>query len=423
MAERDVLRPALELALQVAAESLLAQPPEPFPAPLMRFLGFRRLSGSALDEIARIVDGDERFRERVGLEAEEATVGPAGKLWLQRPPGWREELEVLLAAAGDGPAEESRTKRQLARTEEARRAAERDAAAARLEASDARAALGDAQGRIDALERELEHLRADVAALADERARAIHDLKEVEARAVRAAAERNDLRRRLAEAEQARSALEGQVPDADDLPPVDLRRLRRTLEAAAATTADLAGSLGEAAAELRSPGEEPVGDIDLDPPPAPALPVRRPLELPGGVVDDGVEAAQHLVRQRGAVLVVDGYNVSMRAWGDRAPAEQRTRLLDALGELSARTGIQVDVVFDGPDEPLPGTGGARNGVRVRFSGPDRIADDVVVELCEAYPAERPVVVASSDNEVRDGARSHGANLLHADQLLAAAGRA
>jgi predicted RNA-binding protein with PIN domain len=54
---------------------------------------------------------------------------------------------------------------------------------------------------------------------------------------------------------------------------------------------------------------------------------------------------------------------------------------------------------------------------VRFTDAGVEADDVVIELVDAYPAARPVVVASSDRRVRSGARERGANIVSARQLL------
>jgi rRNA-processing protein FCF1 len=55
---------------------------------------------------------------------------------------------------------------------------------------------------------------------------------------------------------------------------------------------------------------------------------------------------------------------------------------------------------------------------VRFSEPGVEADDVVIDLVGRIPAATPVIVASSDGRVREGARRGGANLLHARQLVA-----
>jgi predicted RNA-binding protein with PIN domain len=151
--------------------------------------------------------------------------------------------------------------------------------------------------------------------------------------------------------------------------------------------------------------------------------IRVPARLPGGIFDDSPEAAAHLLRVPGALLVVDGYNVSMTGWPDMPVADQRRRLVVALGELAARTSTAVEVVFDGADVgavPVPAP--VRSLVRTRFSPPGVEADDVVLDLVAQLPPARPVIVASSDNRVRDGARRCGANLLDAAQLVAVLAR-
>ena len=135
--------------------------------------------------------------------------------------------------------------------------------------------------------------------------------------------------------------------------------------------------------------------------------------------DDTVEAAEHLLRTPGAVLVVDGYNVTMEGWPELRAADQRRRLVVALSDLAARTATRVELVFDGAEvEPLSVPSPARQLVRVRFSDPGVEADDVVIDLVASIPAATAVIVASSDNRVRDGSRRRGANLLHARQLVA-----
>ena len=145
---------------------------------------------------------------------------------------------------------------------------------------------------------------------------------------------------------------------------------------------------------------------------------REPLALPGGMFDDTVEAAEHLLRTPGAALVVDGYNVTMEGWPELGAAAQRRRLVVALSDLAARTSTKVELVFDGAEvEPLTVPAPTRQLVRVRFSDPGIEADDVVIDLVARIPAATPVIVASSDKRVRAGARRWGANLLHARQLV------
>jgi predicted RNA-binding protein with PIN domain len=139
------------------------------------------------------------------------------------------------------------------------------------------------------------------------------------------------------------------------------------------------------------------------------------------VLDDSVAAADHVCRTAGVLVLVDGYNVSKAAWPSLPIARQRARLVDALAELHARTAAEVEVVFDGSNhQPIASSG--RTAVRVRFS-PDGVeADDVLIDLVDHAPAERPVAVVSSDNRVRDAARRRGANAIGANQLLALLGR-
>lgn len=155
----------------------------------------------------------------------------------------------------------------------------------------------------------------------------------------------------------------------------------------------------------------------------PPPPRRRPVALPPAVFEDSAEAAAHLVRVPEVLVLVDGYNVAMSIWPAVAPAELRQRLVDALSELSARTGAEVHVVFDGAE--LAGSvarPGGRLPVRVTFSPPDVEADDVILAMVDGVLPNRPVVVASSDRRVQEGARSRGANVVSSAQLGELLGR-
>jgi predicted RNA-binding protein with PIN domain len=148
---------------------------------------------------------------------------------------------------------------------------------------------------------------------------------------------------------------------------------------------------------------------------------RRPTPLPPAVFEDSPEATLHLLRVPRMVLLVDGYNVSLEAWPGRPISEQRRRLVDALAGLSARTGAEAQVVFDGAEQVEPRAVGPppRSPVRVRFSPPDVDADEVLIELIDVLPPARPVTVATSDRRVQDDARDRGANVISTAQLLAA----
>lgn len=138
--------------------------------------------------------------------------------------------------------------------------------------------------------------------------------------------------------------------------------------------------------------------------------------IPAGLTLESPEALDALLRVVGMVLVVDGYNVTMRAWPDVTPADQRDRLIAALGGLHARTRAEVTVVFDGADVGRPPSG-RHTGVRVRFSNPGEEADVVVVREIAELPLEVPAVVVSSDNWVRDHAGEAGARVVSSETLL------
>ena len=143
---------------------------------------------------------------------------------------------------------------------------------------------------------------------------------------------------------------------------------------------------------------------------------RAPVRLPPGMVEDDPAAIEAMVRTRGVAVIVDGYNVSMLAWPGVTAAEQRERLCDALAEFQLRFRCEVTVVFDGAD--VPGVRPARRrNLRVVFSSAGQEADEVVVGEVMFRPDEVPVIVVSSDREVRRGAEAEGATVLGADVLL------
>jgi predicted RNA-binding protein with PIN domain len=133
---------------------------------------------------------------------------------------------------------------------------------------------------------------------------------------------------------------------------------------------------------------------------------------------DTPEAVDSMLRTPGAVLVVDGYNVTKRAWPDLALATQRDRLVSALTGLHARTHCDVTVVFDGA-EVGPAPSERRPGVRVRFSAASEEADAVVVREVASLPSRVPVLVVSSDREVQVLSEAEGASVVPSDTFLRA----
>jgi predicted RNA-binding protein with PIN domain len=91
-------------------------------------------------------------------------------------------------------------------------------------------------------------------------------------------------------------------------------------------------------------------------------------------------------------------------------------LVEALAAVAARTGAEITCCFDGADAEGR-AGNLIRGVRVVFSDPGQIADELILRLVRAEPPGRPVVVVSSDGEVATGARAAGARAAAATALL------
>lgn len=471
-----LLRPALELALDVARAGKALQPSMPVPRAVERVVGFAKLPAPAWDDLRRAVDGDEDFRSRVAIVADEEDVGRAGWLWLHRPDGWEDELADLARSASFGrnsdvAAAERRARRQAER--EARRRQrgleeERDAARRELAESDDARRRGEAamavieaeaarlrEERLTAVrratdaERRLAAKGAEAKALAEEVARLRTPVADGQAgegdpvadAGTTAAPEAAPPVREASGHEPEGSAGAGAVGElrpveaADGWSGVDRGAVAGHVEAAARAASDLAAALESVAGLLRVPPADasplrpsPLASAGTDGRTSAARPPRgsgqgsgrrRPLRLPGGVEEGSAEAAAWLVRQP-AAIVIDGYNVSRSAWDHLPIAEQRERLLDALEELEARTGADLHVVFDGAAEEATFAARRRGGrrVRVTFSPGGVEADDVVLELVASEPQDRPVVVATSDGRVRTGAAGQGANVISAHQLIA-----
>lgn len=425
-----LVRPALELAWAVARAGEQLRPPVAAPRPVRPLLGFARLPARALDVVRRVVDEDESFRARVTDAAEAVELSRPARLFLERPEGWTGELEELLAAARaeiddrQGAQHERDARRRIKAAEESARRAEETLAREREHTLRTADELRSERRSRRAAEEEAAAARRRVDALLVERAEARRALEEARAELARL----RDAVRQGVELERVARDIEEAAEAATEL-------ASRLHSAGAAISPGITGAPGGAPAgtPADAPADAPAPEAGSGPPTVPPgarrsrLPrppagrggPRRPAPLPPGVRDDSPEAAEHLVRTPGAVLVVDGYNASL-AWRPTLPiAEQRRRLVDALEELAARTKSEVQVVFDGVETapPIAATG-SRRLVRARFSPADVEADDIVVGLVEELPPHRPVVVASNDRDVQERAERRGANVVSVSQLMA-----
>jgi predicted RNA-binding protein with PIN domain len=421
--------------VEVAAERLGAMPVEDVPPslrPFQRFTPARRRQ--VVLPLATALETDDGFRTAVadGVRAalpdlvaaveagdEVAAVDPddvAAIAYLLRSPGW----EDLVARAGERESEAlSSTAAEAAnRSVEA---AQRSAAAS-LDAASTRAVAAEQKLARAAEEVERERRRAREAA---DRAR------EADARVAALTAEIDSLRTALAAAEagaaEAQRRFAGRQAELED----SLKRVRRdsreSREAVDVRRWLLLDTLARAVSGLRE---------EL----APGPPSRRPADLVVGALGADASGAANAVGARGADepgmldallglpqahLIVDGYNVTKSGFPDLTLEDQRGRLVSGLGALAARTGAEVTCVFDGArvQARVTATGGAARRVRVVFSPPGEIADEVIKRLVRAEPVGRVVLVCTADQEVVDDTTRAGARIVSPTALLTRLARA
>ena len=294
------------------------------------------------------------------------------------------------------------------------------------------------RSRVDTLSAERDHARHELAAAAPEAERELEKLRtrlreqgtRVRAAELATQAGRGESTHRIAELEAAlarteRSAAEWQARTNQAVERAD--RAERSLSA----HRDSAG-LERAAADRKL-------DLLLSTVEGAAGGLRRQLELTGGGLDPADVVAGGLptvapARTRAADparlndwlmlpaahLVVDGYNVTKTGYPDLSLADQRDRLIRSLASLSARTSAEITVVFDGAAVTTSQPSG--RGIRVLFSPPGVIADDVIRQLVAEEPPGRVLVVASSDREVVAGVVRNGARTAPSAVLLDLLGR-
>lgn len=442
----ELLRPAGEAAVALARLGRDQDPRHPPPRRLQRFLDFARLPDQALSVVCRFLDDDESFRTSVRDATSEELVGRGSWLFLDRPPGWEDDLGRLAAAAQETAVITREAQvaveatRRLARVEETLRRAEAEVASLRSELAEAKQELtnerrsrrlagseaGRLRARVAEAESNDEQWRLRVAALEAALARtASGDAGSGPAVSSDGDGRSNGNAGGAGPGPVDNSASEiGRGQATAEEPPspwsdVDQRALAEAVAAGVAATSALLDVLADVDRRIAPILTSPEPSRSEVPPGlrSPARPARQPVTLPPAVLDDSVAAAEYLVRVDGVLVLVDGYNVTKLARPELSLPEQRHWLVDAAVELAARTGARLELIFDGVDEgSAPADFGRRTGVQVRFSPSGVEADDLLLDLVHGRGA-MPAVVASDDRRVRDGARRLDANVISARQLL------
>ncbi|GAB3664327.1 NYN domain-containing protein [Actinocorallia lasiicapitis] len=419
-----------QIVVEAAAEVLGALPADEIPVPLRQIAKFRpqsRAKQGAVPIAARL-ETDPGFREKVAkplrdaqpelcqaLEAGDlpAAVDPvklAALAYLLRPKGWTERVEAARAELerGVSAAQEAETARTVAALKEQLAEAKKERGG---ELDRVRGELKDARIEIADLRRRL-HDERKAAKAAQERAVAVETRQEgdrTETLAALAGAEKElkSLRARLGQAEAALESSRKAAREGRKLEDIRLRLLLDTLV--------------DAAQGVRS-------ELNL-----PAV-IMKPADLAGGVdpaaaggagrslSENDPQLFNQLLAMPQVHLIVDGYNVTKTGYGELPLADQRNRLISGLGGLSAQTQAEITCVFDGASIDGHVAVQAPRGVRVLFSRPGQIADELIGELVRVEPPGRVVVVVSSDQEVAASARRAGARPATSSLLLRRLGR-
>ena len=315
-------------------------------------------------------------------------------------------------------------------------------------ASDAavRAERDAAVTRSERLQTELDRLRADLGRLDGATARV----------AAASEAELEKLRKRLREqgvkVRQARDEAEAARADAEHLRAKielerkaliadrDRERERADIQRARARRAEEDAHLARQSAREARAADEVRLALLLDTLDGAVTGLRRELALGGGAGPrpadlvrgasqvqsavgraDDPAALDRLLALPAVHVIVDGYNVTKTGYPELPLSDQRDRLNYQLAALAARTNAEVTVVYDGAGVIAVPSASLR-GVRVLFSDPGVLADDVIRALVTEEPEGRPVVVVTSDRAVVDSVKRRGAHPVPYAVLLARLGR-
>jgi predicted RNA-binding protein with PIN domain len=414
-------------ALSLAADALGQIPADQLPAPLRRVASFApaRRAKLAGTQIAATLESDDSFRERVATQVRVAVPTVATALDEQAPPPAADPVEVAavayllrsegwsdLVAAARSVRPEPTAGREQSDAVERLQQKLRDTRE-QLRAAQARAKAQTAEVKKDNadLRRKLGETRQQLAAAEEAAAAAANAQETAQKETAALTADVRRLRARIAELEASSSAARRSARDERDMATLRTRLLLDTL-------LDSAQGLRR---ELALP---PVTGAPAD---SVEGAVRRETGTSGSpaaraLATDDPAFLEELLALPRVHLIVDGYNVTKTAWVSAPLESQRTRLVNGLAPLVARSRAEVTVVFDGADLDEPPLVAGPRGVRVRFSPPGVIADDLIKDLLDVEPQGRPVVVVSSDREVAEHATRAGAHAVRSAALVAVLSR-
>lgn len=415
----------------LASDGVGRMPAAQVPTALRRTASFAPARRAKLvgRQIAETVAADEEFRSQlavqvramvpktaVALETDQDIMADelphaAAVAYLLRTEGW----EGVVAAAGNARRE---------------RHGGPEAGAAAVDRLSAQLfqARADAKQQRDRMRGQMEALKQDNASLRRTLGHTRVALKEAQAVAARAGEEVDDVRRSseiaLRDAAAEARRLRARISELESESTATRRVARDDRDAEVVRLRLLLETMADAASGLRR---------ELALPPSSALPADSVAAIEPGAFSAASQIGRALLADDPLLLrrllelprlhlVVDGYNVSIAAWPTASLEQQRTRLVSRLAGLVGGKGVETTVVFDGADLLHTPAVPSPRAVRVRFSPPGVIADDIIRQLVAAEPSGRPVVVVSTDREVAESITKMGARSVASSALVAVLGR-
>ncbi len=379
------------------------------------------------NQIAQAIERDDEFRDHLAtqvsaiaadmstrLESDDVTndVLPdvAAFAFLVRREGWQEIVERAVAVLSVG---------HLSRPDHAATVAKLrdDLAAARGETKAVRDKLRAQTEQLKAdnaqLRRTLGHARVHLKEAQDESGHAVAAAealqRELEVLARDADAEQRRMRQRIEQLESDTAATRRAVRDDRDS---EVMRLRLLLDTIMESTSGLRRELALPPADLL---------------PADTVPAIEPgttsqaVGIGRALLHDDPTLLRRLLDIPRSHLIVDGYNVSKTAWPTAPLDQQRSRLTSGLAALVGGRAVETTIVFDGADLVHPPGVTSPRSIRVRFSPPGVIADDLIRQLVSAEPMGRSIIVVSTDREVAESVTKMGARSVASIALIKAMG--
>ncbi|HJQ00511.1 MAG TPA: hypothetical protein VJ851_02825, partial [Jatrophihabitans sp.] len=349
----------------IAAEVMSRRPVSELPSSVRRFARFapaKRLRLGA-SEIAAALAVEPGFRdavaEVVGQSSPElveqvtagnppATADPvdvAVIAYLLRPPGWSgllADISEQLADQGrqrELDADRDRLRAEVGRLTESNEALARDRDQAK---SALRSTVAEHAEQSAALRRRLRTAQSELTAARRETEQLVAERDRLRAELDRASTEQAvELRRARARIAALEDGQESDRRTQRAAREHDEARLWVLLETITAAAAGLRRQL-----DLTDPGNRPADAVaDAGQPTG-----GRPSTVDGSLLNRLLDGSH-------VHLIVDGYNVTKAGYGSLPLADQRARLVTALGSLAARTGVEITVAFDGTAAPTGAAAG------------------------------------------------------------------